>query len=113
MDLGDRVEKGRKTGGKEVSQILQPAISVVQKYYCQSQDDGDGYRENGQNREIFKKLTKNWQNFVTGLVTDSKGEVTVQNRSMVPNLDVCVDVYVVSIMIINKGLGFCVEGEKR
>lgn len=31
---------------------------------------------------------------------------------MVPNLDFCVDVYVVSILIINKGLGFCVESEK-
>lgn len=106
----------RKVGkleGRRLVRYCKPAILVVQNYDCQSQDDGDGYRQNGQSREIFKKLTKNWQNFVTGLVTDSKGEVTVQNKSVVPNLDVCVDVYVVSILIITKGLGFCVEGEKR
>lgn len=51
----------------------------------------------GKNREIFKRLTKNWQNFVTRLLMDIEGQVIVWSDSMVPGLDICVDVYIVNI----------------
>lgn len=73
---GDSAEEGRKTGGKEIRYYSQLYYSCLEIWLSEP-DNGDGDGENGKNREIFKKLTKNWQNFVTVLIMDSEGEVNV------------------------------------